>query len=56
MNYTVDADTLQQLLNYLAGRPYVEVHALVKALQENAKPQETAQAALTGSEQTEAAS
>ena len=38
MNYSIDEKTLQSFLNYLAGRPYAEVHQLVKALQENIKP------------------
>lgn len=40
----ISKDSLQQILNYLAGRPYVEVFQLVQAIQQNATPleQETA--------------
>lgn len=31
--YAVNGDVLQKILTYLAGRPYVEVHELVKGLQ-----------------------
>lgn len=33
MKYIVEKKTLQDVLNYLAGRPYAEVHTMVKQIQ-----------------------
>lgn len=35
--YAVNGDVLQKILTYLAGRPYVEVHELVKGLQSTSR-------------------
>jgi hypothetical protein len=36
MKYALDEKDLQEVLNYLAGRPFLEVHALINKLQNNA--------------------
>lgn len=33
MEYKINEELLKQLLNYLAGRPYGEVHQAIQALQ-----------------------
>lgn len=33
MEYKINEELLKQLLNYLASRPYVEVHQAIQALQ-----------------------
>jgi hypothetical protein len=38
MKHIVTTQILQDVLNYMANRPYTEVAALIKALQEDAKP------------------
>ena len=38
MKHIVTTKILQDVINYLAGRPYTEVAPLIKALQEDAKP------------------
>jgi hypothetical protein len=35
--YAVNGDVLQKILTYLAGRPYVEVHELVKGIQNTSR-------------------
>ena len=35
--YAVNGDVLQKILTYLASRPYVEVHELVKGLQSTSR-------------------
>ena len=37
MKHIVSTSILQEVLNYLANRPYSEVAALIKALQEDVK-------------------
>jgi hypothetical protein len=38
MKHSVSTKVLQDILNYLASRPYSEVTVLIKTLQEDAKP------------------
>lgn len=38
MKHVVSTKVLQEILNYMANRPYTEVAALIKSLQEDAKP------------------
>lgn len=38
MEYTVSGEVLQNMLNYLASRPYAEVSKLIADLQASAKP------------------
>ena len=45
MKYSVEGSTLQEVLNYLATRPFAEVAKLINDLQTNAKPLETEAAA-----------
>ena len=47
MKHSVSTKVLQDILNYLANRPYTEVAALIKALQDNSQviPEESVQAA-----------
>jgi hypothetical protein len=40
MKHIVSTTVLQNILNYLASRPYSEVATLIKELQEDAKPLE----------------
>lgn len=40
MKHIVSTAVLQELINYLANRPYTEVAALIKALQDDVKPLE----------------
>lgn len=40
VNLVVPAATLQQVLNYLTGRPYGEVAQLITNLLQSAKPQQ----------------
>ncbi len=35
--YAVNGDVLQKILTYLASRPYLEVHELVKGLQSTSR-------------------
>ena len=37
MKHSVSTNVLQEILNYLASRPYTEVVVLIKTLQEDAK-------------------
>ena len=43
MKHIVSTKVLQEILNYLANRPYAEVSALIKALQDDVKPLEEEQ-------------
>jgi hypothetical protein len=36
MRYSVDVSTLQKIINYIAGKPYMEVSALIEELQKDA--------------------
>lgn len=36
MRHTVSTELLQEIINYLANRPYAEVAALISSLQEDA--------------------
>ena len=38
MKHAVSTKVLQDILNYLANRPYSEVSVLIKTLQDDAKP------------------
>jgi hypothetical protein len=38
MKHIVSTKILQDILNYLANRPYTEVAALIQTLQDDAKP------------------
>jgi|694.fasta_scaffold00313_56 hypothetical protein len=38
MKHIVSTKVLQEILNYMANRPYTEVAALIKSLQEDAQP------------------
>ena len=38
MQYSIDGSLLQELLNYLAQRPYSEVVNLINGIQQSAKP------------------
>lgn len=40
MKHIVSTKVLQEVLNYLANRPYTEVAALIKALQDDVQPVE----------------
>ena len=40
MKHIVSTKILQEILNYLANRPYTEVATLIKALQDDVKPVE----------------
>lgn len=40
MKHIVSTTVLQEVINYLANRPYTEVAALIKALQDDVKPLE----------------
>lgn len=40
MEYKINEQLLKELLNYLASRPYVEVHQAIQALQ-NLQPVKT---------------
>ena len=40
MKHIVSTKILQEILNYLANRPYTEVASLIKALQDDVKPVE----------------
>lgn len=44
MKHIVSTKVLQEVLNYLANRPYAEVAALIKALQDDVKPVEQEEA------------
>ena len=48
-NYSVNAQLLQNVLNYLASRPYGEVNELVNSIMDMAKSQETPSAPATQS-------
>lgn len=37
MKHSVSTNILQDVLNYLANRPYTEVAGLIKAIQDDAK-------------------
>lgn len=43
MKHIVSTKVLQDILNYLANRPYSEVASLIKALQDDVKPLEEEQ-------------
>jgi hypothetical protein len=43
MKHIVSTKILQDIINYLANRPYTEVSQLIKTLQEDAKPHEEEQ-------------
>lgn len=47
--YAVNGDVLQKILTYLASRPYVEVHELVKGLQSTSRELPGGAAENTGS-------
>lgn len=36
MRYSVDAQTLQKIINYIAGKPFMEVSVLIEELQKDA--------------------
>jgi hypothetical protein len=48
MRHSVNTKVLQDILNYLANRPYAEVSAIIKALQDDAQTvEETKEAEVT---------
>ena len=38
MKFTVDQEVLNKVMSYLGQKPFVEVHELIKLIQESAKP------------------
>ncbi len=40
MNYKIKEEVLEKVLNYLASKPFIEVHALISELQKVEKIEE----------------